>query len=293
MQEQIVLFAALIAAATAVVSFDYDNQTAWGDIPGSVCTTGTEQSPIDIQTSQLKENDATIDLMFGGWNLAREGMFANEGGHTVQFTPNGDEPNATTVNHQGTYVVQQVHMHWGENNLVGSEHRIDGQQTALEIHFVHRRTSGPDDARNAFAVVAIMAVAGAEDAVDNVWSDLNVLEVQEYEAEAEAMLRYADLLPAAGDLSYYHYEGSLTTPLCSEVVQWFVLKEPITVPQIFLQQLRMVTNEEGSPVLFNYRDVQDTNGRDVSLHLTTSSALSVTPALLSFAMFVVITFLFD
>ena len=289
MQLQILLFTALIAAATAIISFNYNNQTAWGDIEGSVCTTGREQSPIDIRTSQLTESDETIDLVLEGWNLVREGTFANEGGHTVQFTPNNNEPNATTINHQGTYVVQQIHMHWGENSSVGSEHRIDGKQTALEIHFVHRRTSGPNDTRNALTVVAIMAVAGGEDADADVWSDLNVLEVQEEDAETEVTLRYSDLLPSA-DLSYYYYEGSLTTPLCTEIVQWFVLKERITVPQTFLQQLRTVSTEDGTPLVLNYREVQDTNGRDVVMHA--SSATSLKSALLSFVILVAATFLF-
>lgn len=291
MQLQILLFTALIAAATSIISFNYTDQAAWGDIEGSVCTTGTEQSPIDIRTSQLTESDATIDLILEGWNLTREGTFANEGGHTVQFTPDNDEPNATTTNHQGTYVVQQIHMHWGEDSSVGSEHRIDGQQTALEIHFVHRRTSGPDDARNALTVVAVMAVAGGEDADDDVWRNLRASEVQESEAETEATLRYADLLPSANP-SYYYYEGSLTTPLCSEIVQWFVLKERITVPQSFLEQLRMVMTEEGTPLILNYRDVQDRNGRDVVLHATANSAMPVNSALVSFVILVAATILF-
>ncbi len=35
-------------------------------------------------------------------------------------------------------------------------------------------------------------------------------------------------MPGSSDL--YHYEGSLTTPGCDEVINWYVLKEPISAP---------------------------------------------------------------
>ena len=266
------VFAALVASRSAAaldISFDYFNQTAWGDIDGAVCTTGDRQSPIDILTSE--EDDATIDLILSMWSEEREGKFENVNGHTVEFLPNADQSNATTTNHQGTYFIQQVHMHWGQNDSVGSEHRINGGQNALEIHFVHRKTDGPDNAGNANTVVAVMAVAGNAAESGSVWNTIPVEDVQEFDEEVVGSLRYADLLPE--DLSYYYYEGSLTTPLCSEVVQWFVLKETITVPKPFLEQLRMVErDQQGNPLEFNYRNTQDLNGRSVALHNTSGSS---------------------
>lgn len=250
-------------SAAGDFEFDYANQTAWGDIPDSVCTIGRRQSPIDIITK--RDGDDLISLKLFGWNLEREGIFKNSRGRTVLFMPNGDEPNATTENHQGTYFIQQFHMHWGARDNVGSEHRIDGRQVAAEIHFVHRMTSGPADEGNSFAVVGVMAVADDNAELAGIWSSLNVSAVQEYDASTDATVRYADLLP--DDLSYYYYEGSLTTPLCSEVVQWFLLKEPIRIPSAFLEELRMVERSSGGePLLNNYRDTQPLNGRSVATY---------------------------
>ncbi|CAI8044532.1 Carbonic anhydrase 1 [Geodia barretti] len=76
-------------------------------------------------------------------------------------------------------------------------------------------------------------------------------------------VNFYDLLPS--DRSYYYYEGSLTTPNCSEVVQWFLLKETISIPSAYLAQLREVEeNEEGDRLTFNYRNTQDLAGRQVS-----------------------------
>ena len=65
-------------------------------------------------------------------------------------------------------------------------------------------------------------------------------------------IKYTDLLPQNRD--YYHYEGSLTTPLCDETVQWFVLKHPIRVPGAYLDDLRKVEeNAQGDFLTFNFR----------------------------------------
>ena len=51
----------------------------------------------------------------------------------------------------------------------------------------------------------------------------------EGEAEAPAGADPNGLLPQS--LNYWKYEGSLTTPPCSEVVDWMVLTDPIKVAQ--------------------------------------------------------------
>ncbi|MBK9662529.1 MAG: carbonic anhydrase family protein [Nitrosomonas sp.] len=56
--------------------------------------------------------------------------------------------------------------------------------------------------------------------------------------------------------SYYTLAGSLTTPPCSEGVNWLILAEPITISSAQLAQLKSFYSD-------NARQVQDLNGRSV------------------------------
>ena len=72
----------------------------------------------------------------------------------------------------------------------------------------------------------------------------------------------SDLFP--NNRGYYFYEGSLTTPDCDEIVQWFVFKHTIEVPQAYLDDLRNIEMDgDGNLLTFNFRDTQNLNNRQV------------------------------
>uniref|UniRef100_UPI00157B78B6 carbonic anhydrase family protein n=1 Tax=Aquimarina megaterium TaxID=1443666 RepID=UPI00157B78B6 len=64
----------------------------------------------------------------------------------------------------------------------------------------------------------------------------------------------ADMLP--GTMDFYTYSGSLTTPACSEIVTWYVVKQPIQASHAQLAQFKQIMHE-------NFRPVQALNGRVV------------------------------
>ena len=259
----LVLVASLsdVSLASGGAAYDYDHQDKWG----GVCISGRRQSPVDIRTGDLYTSRSTRSLIFN-WRKGTtlSGVFENKAGHTVQFTPAKGSPVITTQTFRGIFTFQQMHMHWGENNGVGSEHRINGEQASLELHFVHRNLWRVATARDAYAVVSVMADAGSENA-NSPFNKLPVKAVQNINSHTNAQVSLYDFLPA--DRSYYFYEGSLTTPLCSEVVQWFVMKERITVPRSFMASLRKVKkNSAGATIQYNYRDPQSLLCRPVYEH---------------------------
>ena len=93
---------------------------------------------------------------------------------------------------------------------------------------------------------------GEENAtLKNLWEKLPAKEGERVELE-ENKINFKSLLPSA--LDYYQYEGTLTTPPCSEGVKYYVLKTPLTVSKDQLKQF---------PFEGNVRPVQKLNGRVV------------------------------
>merc|ERR1712002_1064046 len=78
---------------------------------------------------------------------------------------------------------------------------------------------------------------------------------------------------ATDDVSYYSYEGGLTTPPCTEGVKWIILLNPshIDVNTLYkFETLKRCKSGEGDNGQYlergNFRPTQNLNGRRVSLH---------------------------
>ena len=248
------------------VEFSYDAQEDWPD----VCVTGNtmRQSPINIVTEDVEDNDDLIALeLSDAWGTPFDGTFVN-GAHNVQFNPDFSSATVpTTTNHRGTYELAQFHFHWGRGNEEGSEHLVNSAAEELEIHFVHTLQNGNDaTAGDYITVVGVFAEVDPDAELTGPWALLNATAVRELDSNISVSgLNFSMLMPA--ELDYYYYMGSLTTPPCSEIVQWFVLKERITVPGAYLAELRqLVGPEEGDVLTFNFREPQELAGRNVYMY---------------------------
>jgi carbonic anhydrase len=90
----------------------------------------------------------------------------------------------------------------------------------MVAHFVHKSSDG------ALGVVAVLLQPGAPNkAFEPVFAHLP--RPGEKITVEGLQLDLSGLLPKA--LGYYAFEGSLTTPPCSEGVNWMVLKQPVTL----------------------------------------------------------------
>jgi carbonic anhydrase len=138
------------------------------------------------------------------------------------------------------YELIQVHAH------APSEHTIDGRRFPAEMHLVHQHASGQ------LAVLAVLLDEGAEN------PDLRPLLPPFPDGDREEPLPAAippmTLLPVS--LATYRYEGSLTTPPCTEGVRWLVLSTPLPASPA---QLTSLAEALGG----NSRPVQPRAGREV------------------------------
>jgi carbonic anhydrase len=209
----------------------------WAELdPGfAACSSGKSQSPIDLPRSAKGGNKPLVfDYHQGGTKI-----FNN--GHTVQVEY---APGSTLDVGGHAYELKQFHFH------APSENTIAGKHFPMEVHLVHA------DKQGHLAVVAVMFTQGKPNAfVETLWANMPAGESEEHPF-AHA-LDAAALLPPGRH--YYRFEGSLTTPPCSEGVTWIVLSQPVTVSK---QQLAAFMHTMG---FANNRPVQPLNARKVSM----------------------------
>ncbi|XP_077831973.1 carbonic anhydrase 6 isoform X2 [Macaca mulatta] len=192
---------------------------------------GQRQSPINLQRTKVQYNPALKGLKLTGYET-QEGEFPMvNNGHTVQISlPSTMRMTAA----DGTvYIAQQMHFHWGgaSSKIRGSEHTVDGIRHVIEIHVVHYNSKyksyeTAQDAPDGLAVLA--AFVEVKDYPENTYysSFISHLANIKYPGQTTTLtgLDIRDMLPKNLQ-HYYSYDGSLTTPPCTENVHWFVLAD--------------------------------------------------------------------
>ncbi len=205
----------------------------WGAISAdyAACAEGKQQSPIDISDGARLELDP-IEFFYSPAPLR-----VIDNGHTVQI--NVDEGRYIVVLGK-RYDLKQLHFH------KPAEERIGGRSYDMVAHLVHKDVDGR------LAVVAVLFEAGADNPfIRRLWPYLPLEPRAETHLPA-VKIELDKLLP--DNKAYYTYMGSLTTPPCTEGVQWIVMKNPVGIsPEQVAVFSRLYP--------MNARPIQATNGR--------------------------------
>jgi carbonic anhydrase len=177
----------------------------WGSLDADfrTCDLGMEQSPIDLQSAVRAE----VGQLAPNFRIFPITVVNN--GHTIQVNA---APGNYTVIKGKRYELLQFHFHHP------SEHLLSGRRFDLEMHFVHRAADGQ------LAVLGVFIRPGGYNAaLAPVWRTMP------HEAGATRQtaipVQPSSLLPESR--GYFRYQGSLTTPPCSEGVLWTVFNTPI------------------------------------------------------------------
>ena len=209
----------------------------WGKLSPdfSVCQTGSNQSPINIEGAV----DANLPAVDFNYNMLSAADIINNG-HTVQvnmwsggeITVDGDK-----------FALKQFHFH------TPSENTINGKSFPLEVHFVHLNS------KNEIAVVAVMFEPGEDDELlTALWKNIPLKSGEKHKVDPKAL---KSLEFEASVKNYYRFNGSLTTPPCSEGVRWIVMKSPRHVSQTQVLKFQEALTSA------NNRPVQPLNARVV------------------------------
>jgi carbonic anhydrase len=223
-------------ANTAHWSYQGDTGPAhWGELSpdNATCRDGHSQSPIDLRLERAQHGHGR-DFQFhygpAVFSLANNG-------HTIQASTT-DAANGLDSNDHA-YTLKQFHFH------TPSEHEVDGRRYPMELHLVH------GDGQGHLTVVGVFIKEGRHNAA---LAPLFNRLPAEGEAVRSVTIDPAALLPDG--YQALRYVGSLTTPPCTEQVNWIVLEKPIELSKAQIASFRKLFPD-------NHRDVEPDGNREV------------------------------
>ncbi|XP_056603210.1 carbonic anhydrase 4-like [Triplophysa dalaica] len=238
----------------------------WSEVKAD-CGKG-RQSPINIVTKKTKLDERLTPFKFTRYQDAFDSTITNNG-HSVQV----NILNAPTVsggNLGYTYKAVQLHLHWGTDGGPGSEHTVDGEQYPMELHIVHmkQRYNSVQDALKDPSGIAVLGFFYEESKTPNKHYDQFIHALKSIQnTNGNVTLRKISLnqfiLSEENMTNYYRYEGSLTTPGCTEAVVWTVFENPIPLDKEQLRAFSSLKFHDGKPMVGTFRPVQSRNGRTV------------------------------
>jgi carbonic anhydrase len=177
---------------------------SWGKLSEEfdMCARGKNQSPIDL----VADIDADLpELIFD---------YTNPGSLVEVNTGHAIQENVRPGNHilvdEGQFELKQFHFH------SPSEHLVDGVAYPMETHWVHQSEEGE------YVVVGLLFEEGETNPLLNKLPSFRAARGEDPFADP------VDVNELVRDRSeYFLYNGSLTTPPCTEGVKWIVLKRPV------------------------------------------------------------------
>jgi carbonic anhydrase len=208
----------------------------WGELSEEwlACSTDSRQSPIDIAEPTVDASLTALEL-----DIRPTRIHLMNNGHTVEQEY---EEGSTLIFNGTIYELLQFHFH------TLSEHTVNGKRADMELHAVFRH-----NATGSLAVLALLFELGRES--EFLAGFANLLPAQknsEFEDETEVNLREG----LTGTSAYYTYNGSLTTPPCSPIVAWIVLKEAAEMSKEQFDAFRRILGN-------NFRPLQEINDRTI------------------------------
>jgi carbonic anhydrase len=214
-------------------SWGYEGGTGplhWGEMEQDhekhlMCREGVRQSPIDFNhVPGLK-----LDRLHSHYSKTPINLINNS--HTILLKYE-----------QGSYVewegekfeLIQVHFHHP------SEHTVNGKVFPMEIHFMHK--SGDHE----YIVIGVFAEYGKpNNTIQKLWDHIPIKVDKEFLVKNH-FINAETLFPSVKD--YFMYNGSLTTPPCSENVTWFLFEEPKELSQKQVEHFQKFIDHNARPV---------------------------------------------
>lgn len=232
---------------------------------------GKRQSPINYDPSEITYGKSLGSFKFSGYDKLQGVTRVKNNGHALVVDFETFAGNISGTNLPGSkFTLLNLHFHWGADESKGSEHTVEGKSYPMEAHFVHYNTkyvgnvSAAVNAKDGLAVLGVFFKLSKDDneALNPILKYASNVTKNGASTIIENGFSLKKILSSNVE-EFYRNNGSLTTPQCQESVTWTVFRQEMTISKNQLNLLRSIEKADGTPLLVNYRPVQDTNGRQI------------------------------
>jgi len=233
------------------------------------------QSPVALPNSASNQSYVRR-LEWINFELDRTLILQNNGKYMILRTKEDGSPiprsfnRGSVMNPNDEFLLDEVQFRWGQTNNGGSEHSIGGIKYPGEMTVIsyNRKYSSLAEAYKVRGAVIMSVFFLGIQPEENVGYHLDELPNINGTTRPREIpgSNYQFLFPvgrAIEDLEFFVYEGSSTTPPCTEGITWHVYKEPVRISEEQMNKLRSVVDPEGRRLENNYRPVQPLNYRKV------------------------------
>ncbi|XP_049820784.1 putative carbonic anhydrase 3 [Aethina tumida] len=251
---------------------------------------GKHQSPIDIDVHIVKKV-VLPKLKFNFFNKPLNLVTLENNGHTVRLSiKDGPAPSIHGGPLNGTYLFNHLHFHWGDNDTLGSENMVNHNSFPLELHMLffnsyYKSVEEASKYSDGYVVLSFLySTSNKPNKHYNIF-ETGLESIQQMNATKElGNFPSLDKFTMTDRNVYFTYEGSLTTPPCSEIVTWIEFQNTIPISHDQIDAFRQLDGVNGK-LRHNYRPTQSINDRIIRMNSATTLQATFLITLSSFVIF--------